>query len=66
MVTRRFRRVVAVLLGAVVPAVLLAACVIPPLMFWSRLPEPVADHWSFGAVPNGSAPRQQELPRYGR
>jgi hypothetical protein len=57
MVTSRFRHVAAVLLGAVVPAVLLAACVIPPLVLWSRLPEPVADHWSFGAVPNGSKPK---------
>ena len=38
-----------------VPAIVLAALVIPFLIFWTRLPEPIATHWS--NAPNGSMPK---------
>lgn len=38
-----------------IPAIVLAALVIPFLTFWTRLPEPIATHWS--DAPNGSMPK---------
>lgn len=38
-----------------VPTIVLAALVIPFLIFWTRLPEPIATHWS--DAPNGSMPK---------
>lgn len=42
-----------------IPALVLAALVLPYLALWSRLPDPVATHWS--GAPNGYMPRVLEL-----
>lgn len=44
-------------LGVVVPIAYVAAAVAPFAALWSRLPEPMASHWSFGGEPNGALPR---------
>ena len=48
---------VVVLICGVVPAALLAAIIAVPAALWSRLPERVADHWTFAGTANGTAPR---------
>lgn len=40
----------------VVPAVLLVLIVLPFLLFWSSLPDPMAIHWGVGGDPDGYAP----------
>jgi len=40
----------------VVPAVLLVLIVLPFLLLWSSLPDPMAIHWGVGGNPNGYAP----------
>lgn len=39
------------------PTLAVAAAVATPLAVWSRLPEPMAVHWSLSGVPDGAAPR---------
>jgi hypothetical protein len=46
-----------VLVCGVVPAALLTAIIAVPAALWSRLPERVADHWTFAGTANGTAPR---------
>lgn len=53
----RRQRTVVFLLGGVVPLGLLLLTVTVPAAFWSRLPEPVADHWRSLGAPNGSHPK---------
>jgi hypothetical protein len=48
---------VVVLVCGVIPAALLAAIIAVPAALWSRLPERVADHWTFAGTANGTAPR---------
>jgi hypothetical protein len=48
---------VVVLVCGAVPAALLAAIIAVPAALWSRLPERVADHWTFAGTANGTAPR---------
>jgi hypothetical protein len=40
----------------VVPAVLLVLIVLPFLLFWSSLPDPMAIHWGVSGDPNGYSP----------
>jgi hypothetical protein len=44
-------------LGALLPAALLVAAIVPPLALWSHLPARLADHWGFGGTANGSMPK---------
>lgn len=50
---RRARR----LLGLGLPAACLLASVAPFAAAWTRLPEPMASHWSLSGAPDGSLPR---------
>ena len=36
------------------PALLLAAMVLPLILYWGDLPNPMATHWDLGGDPNGS------------
>ncbi len=40
----------------VVPALLLGAIVLPLLLYWGDLPNPMATHWDLGGDPNGTMP----------
>lgn len=40
----------------VVPAVLLGLIVLPLILYWGDLPDPMATHWDLGGQPNGSMP----------
>ena len=44
------RRLVA---GIVLPVAIVAVSVVPWILVWSRLPDPVATHWGLGETPNG-------------
>lgn len=37
--------------------VVIVGIVLPTLMFWTRLPEPIATNWSSGGHANGSMPK---------
>jgi hypothetical protein len=47
-------KAVRVLAGVVVPLVLVAATLVPLVVFGDRLPEPVATHWALDGTPDGS------------
>jgi len=51
------RGLIVTLVCGVVPAALLAAIIAVPAALWSRLPDRVADHWTFAGTANGTAPR---------
>ena len=50
-------RVIRLVLGAFVPLTVCCIAVVPPLVFWSHLPDPLASHFGFSGTPNGSMAR---------
>jgi hypothetical protein len=46
-----------VLVGGLLPLLILTAALVPPIALSSRLPEPIATHWSFDGRPNDSTPQ---------
>jgi uncharacterized membrane protein len=53
------------LVGVVLPACWLAVGILPFILAWSRLPEPMASHWSLSGTPNGALPRVALLVLHG-
>lgn len=51
------QRLVRAVVYGVLPAALLATLVAVPAAGWSRLPDPIADHWSLTGAANGAASR---------
>ena len=47
--------------GLVIPALLVAASVVPEVAAWSRLPEPLAVRFAPGGDPDGTLPKFGEL-----
>lgn len=52
-------------LGLALPAALVALAVVPMVVLWSRLPEPMATHWSLSGDPDGSMSRLAALALQG-
>jgi len=50
MVSSRLTRLV---LGGLVPLTVICMAVVPPLVLWGRLPDPLASHFGFSGTPNG-------------
>jgi hypothetical protein len=46
-------RVIRLVLGAFVPLTVCCIAVVPPLVFWSHLPDPLASHFGFSGTPTG-------------
>lgn len=44
-----------------IPLVAIVVTVVAPLLVWSRLPDPMASHWSWSGVPDQALPRLAEL-----
>jgi hypothetical protein len=55
-VNSRDHSILRTLLGIVLPALTVAAALLPLWLLRSRLPEPLATHWSLGGTPNGAMP----------
>ncbi|HEY1812255.1 MAG TPA: DUF1648 domain-containing protein [Kofleriaceae bacterium] len=47
--------------GIVLPCVWIAIGVIPFVLAWDRLPEPMASHWGLSGTPNGALPRMSMI-----
>ncbi|MFZ2058491.1 MAG: DUF1648 domain-containing protein [Acidimicrobiales bacterium] len=50
MVSSRLARLV---LGGLVPLTVICMAVVPPLVLWGHLPDPLASHFGFSGTPNG-------------
>ncbi len=40
----------------IIPFIIIAASVVPLVMYWTRYPDPLAVRWGFGGEPNGTLP----------
>lgn len=50
-------RVMRLVLGAFVPLTVCCIAIIPPVVLWSHLPDPLASHFGFSGTSNGSMAR---------
>ena len=50
-------RVIRLVLGGLVPLTVSLLAVVPPLVVWSHLPNPLASHFGFSGTANGSMAR---------
>ena len=46
-------RLTRLVLGGLVPLTVICMAVIPPLLVWGRLPDPLASHFGLSGTPNG-------------
>jgi uncharacterized membrane protein len=54
-------RLIRLVLGGLIPLAVCCVAVVPPLVLWSHLPDPVASHFGFSGTANGFTTRSTAL-----